>query len=29
MAYWYEVTTEIPTVELPEEAADTTGTSGD
>jgi tetratricopeptide (TPR) repeat protein len=26
LGYWYEVTSEIPTVELPEEEADTTGT---
>jgi len=28
MAYWYEVTTEIPVVEVPEAEADTTGTTG-
>ena len=26
LAYWYEITTDVPTVELPEEAPDTTGT---
>ena len=26
LAYWYEVTNEVPVIELPEEEADTTGT---
>lgn len=28
LAYWYEITNELPVVELPEEEADTTGTTG-